>query len=139
MGTPKFLLQFDGEPLIAHIVRKLKKDFAEVVVVAAPACEFPDLPVKVVRDELPFQGPASGIYYGLQAAATEICYVSSCDVPSLNARLVQFIVAALGQAEIAVPFWQGRFQPLHAVYRKSVITRLKQQLEEGKLRPTCLY
>ena len=36
MGQPKALLQFDAEPLIAHVVRTLKQLFAEIIVVAAP-------------------------------------------------------------------------------------------------------
>lgn len=36
MGRPKSLLLLDGEPLIAYILRKLKNEFAEVIVVAAP-------------------------------------------------------------------------------------------------------
>jgi len=47
MGRPKSLLPFDGAPLIAHILRKLKTEFAEVIVVAAPDQELPPLPVKI--------------------------------------------------------------------------------------------
>ena len=38
-----------------------------------------------------------------------------------------------------MPFWQERFQPLHAVYRRSVLPLLKEQLERGELRPIFLY
>ena len=61
MGRPKALLPFAGEPLIAHVVRKLKRIFAEAVVVAAPEQELPTLPVTLVRDEVAYQGPVSGI------------------------------------------------------------------------------
>ena len=81
MGRPKSLLLFDGEPLIVHIVRALKQMFAEIVLVAAPDQELPDLPVVLVRDEVAYQGPVGGIYYGLKAAGGEFCFVTSCDVP----------------------------------------------------------
>jgi molybdopterin-guanine dinucleotide biosynthesis protein A len=42
MGRPKSLLLFDGERLIVHIVRALKRIFAETVIVAAPDQELPD-------------------------------------------------------------------------------------------------
>jgi len=38
-----------------------------------------------------------------------------------------------------VPYWQERFQPLCAVYRKSVAPLLKEQLDRGELRPIFLY
>jgi molybdopterin converting factor small subunit len=40
---------------------------------------------------------------------------------------------------VVVPYWQDRFQPLHAVYRRSVLPLLKEQLERGELRPIFLY
>jgi molybdopterin converting factor small subunit len=38
-----------------------------------------------------------------------------------------------------VPHWQGRFQPLHAVYRNSVLPLLEGQLARGELRPVFLF
>lgn len=52
--------------------------------------------------------------------------------------LIRSLIAALGDADVAVPFWQNRLQPLHPVYRKWVWALLKQQLDAGKLRPTIL-
>ena len=40
---------------------------------------------------------------------------------------------------MVVPYWQERFQPLYAVYRRSVLPLLKEQLERGELRPIFLY
>ena len=138
MGSPKCLLPFDGEPLIAHIVRRLRSLFAEAIVVAAPEQEVPPLAAKIVRDEVPFQGPVGGMYYGLQAASAEICFVTACDVPFLDLPTIEFLLAALGAADVAVPHWDGRLQPLFAVYRRSLLPLLKQQLAAGQLRPTFL-
>ena len=139
MGRPKSLLLFDGEPLITHIVRGLKQMFAETVVVAAPEQELPDLPVILVRDEVAYQGPVGGIYYGLNAASGEFCFVTSCDVPFLNAALISRLMAQILNYDVAVPYWEDRFQPLHAVYRRSVLPLLKEQLDRGELRPIYLF
>src|SRR3990167_8434100 len=89
MGRPKALLPFDGEPLIVHAVRRLESLFSEIIVVAAAGEQFvelssllrsqPDQPnelsepnkpsqpkVTLVRDQVAYQGPVAGIYYGLQ-------------------------------------------------------------------------
>jgi molybdenum cofactor guanylyltransferase len=139
MGRPKSLLLFDGEPLITHIVRGLKQMFAETVVVAAPEQELPDLPVILVRDEVAYQGPVGGIYYGLNAASGEFCFVTSCDVPFLNAALISRLMAQISNNDVVVPHWEDRFQPLHAVYRRSVLPLLKEQLDRGELRPIYLF
>ena len=139
MGRPKALLPFDGEPLIVHIVRHLKRVFAETVVVAAPEQELPLLPVALVRDQVAYQGPVSGIYRGLKAATKEICFVTSCDAPFLDLALISHLLSEISDCDVVVPFWQERFQPLHAVYRRSVAPLLHEQLERGELRPIFLY
>lgn len=139
MGQPKALLPFDGEPLIVHTVRTLQAHFAEVVVVAAPEQKLPVLPVTLVRDEVAYQGPVGGILYGLRAASHEICFVTSCDAPFLNLRLVTYMLSLIDNYDVVVPFWEERLQPLQAVYRRSVASLLQEQLERNELRPIFLY
>jgi len=139
MGQPKALLLFDGEPLVVHIVRALKPLFGDIVLVAAPKQELPPLSVTLVRDEVAYQGPVGGIYYGLRAASRELAFVTSCDVPFVNLPLVSYLLAQISDYDVVVPYWQERLQPLHAVYRRSVAPLLKEQLERGELRPIFLY
>jgi molybdenum cofactor guanylyltransferase len=139
MGQTKALLVFDGEPLIAHIVRALKRLFGAVVIVAAPEQELPPLTAALVRDEVAYQGPVGGIYYGLRAAGAEFCFITSCDAPFLNTALIAYLIAQIPAYDVVVPYWEDRYQPLHAVYRKSVLPLLKDQLERGELRPVYLF
>lgn len=139
MGRAKALLPFAGEPLIVHVLRALKKMFAETVVVAAPNQELPELTAVLVRDEVAHQGPVSGIYHGLKAATKEVCFVTSCDAPFLNLQLIAELLAQISDCDVVVPYWQERYQPLHAVYRTSVLPLLKDQLERSELRPIFLY
>jgi len=139
MGQPKALLSFAGEPLIVHTVRTLSRLFSDLVVVAAPEQELPSLPVTMVHDEVAYQGPVGGILYGLRAAHSELCFVTSCDAPFLNLDLIAFLVGQMSDHDVVVPYWQERLQPLHAVYRRSVAPLLQEQLERGELRPIFLY
>jgi molybdopterin-guanine dinucleotide biosynthesis protein A len=139
MGRPKALLLFDNEPLIVHIVRALNRSFAETVVVAAPEQELPQLPCKLARDEVAYQGPVGGIYYGLKAAGGQINFVTSCDVAFLNTALISHLMSQISEYDVVVPHWQDRFQPLHAVYRRSVLPLLKEQLDREELRPVYLF
>ncbi|HKX51734.1 MAG TPA: NTP transferase domain-containing protein [Candidatus Binatia bacterium] len=139
MGRPKALLPFGNEPLIDHLVRRLEQKFKRVVVVAAPGQELPPLAATVVRDEVAYQGPVGGIYYGLKATSGTGAFVTSCDAPFLNLPLISFLTAQISNHDVVVPYWQGRFQPLHAVYRRSVVPLLEEQLERGELRPIFLY
>jgi molybdenum cofactor guanylyltransferase len=139
MGQPKSLLLFDDTPLIVHLTRALESIFAETVIVAAPQQELPPLPAILVRDEVPYQGPVGGIYYGLRAATGKICFVTSCDVAFLNPPLIRHLVSQIWDYDVVVPHWQERLQPLHAVYRASVLPLLEQQLARNELRPIFLF
>jgi molybdopterin-guanine dinucleotide biosynthesis protein A len=139
MGRTKALLPFANEPLIDHLVRRLQRKFKRVVVVAAPDQHLPALSAKVVRDEIAYQGPVGGIYYGLKAATGTGAFVTSCDAAFLNLPLISFLTSQILNYDVVVPYWQNRLQPLHAVYRTSVAPLLKEQLERGELRPIFLY
>jgi molybdopterin-guanine dinucleotide biosynthesis protein A len=139
MGRPKALLPFEGEPLIAHMVRKLKGRFSEAIIVAAPDQELPVMPAVLTRDQVAYQGPVSGIYHGLKASSRELCFVTSCDAPFLNLALISHLVSQIVDYDVVVPFWEDRYQPLHAVYRRSVVPLLREQLDRNELRPIFLY
>jgi molybdopterin-guanine dinucleotide biosynthesis protein A len=139
MGTSKALLPFDGTPLIEHVVGTLRRLFDEVVVVAAPEQGLPSMPVTLVRDEVDYQGPVAGIYYGLRAASRDVSFVTSCDSAFLNVALISHLISQVPDHDVVVPHWQGRYQPLHAVYRRSVAPLLAEQLARGELRPVYLF
>ncbi len=139
MGTSKALLLFDGQPLIVHVVATLKRLFGDVVVVASPGQDLPSLPVTLVSDEVAYQGPVGGLCYGLKAATGELCFVTACDSAFLSPALISHLVDRSAGRDVVVPHWQGRFQPLHAVYRRSVLPLLEDQLARGELRPVSLF
>jgi molybdopterin-guanine dinucleotide biosynthesis protein A len=134
MGTPKALLPFADEPLIVHIVRRLQPLFDDIVVVAAPDQQLPEMSVRVIHDDVAYQGPVGGIYYGLNAAAGEFGFVTSCDSAFLNQALISYLLSLRADYDAVVPRWDGRFQPLLAVYRKTVVPLLESQLAKGELR-----
>jgi len=139
MGRPKALLLFDDQPLIVHIVNALRRQFSEVIVVASPGQDLPSLPATIVRDDVAYQGPVGGIAYGLAAAAGDVCFVTACDSAFLRPSLIAHLLSQIEGHDVVVPHWQGRFQPLHAVYRKSVLPFLQAQLARGELRPIFLF
>ena len=138
MGSPKALLPFDGEPLIVHLVRRLAPMFGEVIIVAAPDQALPKLPATVVSDEVAYQGPVGGISYGLRAAAGEFAFVTSCDSAFLNRAVVSYLLSLKDGVDVVVPRWDGRVQPLLAVYRRSILPQLEAQIASGELRASAL-
>lgn len=139
MGSSKALLTFDGVPLVVHIVGALRPLFRQVVVVAAPGQELPAMDATLVQDEVAYQGPVGGITYGLTASTCDVSFVTSCDSAFLNTTLISHLLSLSADHDVVVPHWEGRFQPLHAVYRRSVLPLLEQQLQRQEMRPVYLF
>jgi len=139
MGSPKALLRFGEETLIERVARRLADVSAEVIVVVGPHVPLPALPggVRAVQDDRPLQGPLAGIFYGLRAASTDLCFVCGCDHPFLTPAVAQLLV---GRAERdgAVAVWDGREQPLVAAYRRGVAEIAGDLLAAGEHRPLAL-
>lgn len=139
MGRPKAWLEFGGRPLLTLLGERLAAAGAEVVVVAAPGQEVPPAPGRVARDEAPGEGPVAGLVVGLREVSRPAALVVSCDVPFLDLRFVRRLADRLPGYDVVVPEWEGRLQPLQAVYRPSVRPLLAEGLAAGRRRPVDLY
>jgi molybdopterin-guanine dinucleotide biosynthesis protein A len=139
LGQPKALLPFDGEPVIARVVARLQPLFRETIVVAARDQELPPMPARVVRDQVDHQGPVAGICFGLEASATDVNFVVSCDSVFLKPALVAHLLSLAPGHDAVVPRWEERLQPLQAVYRSSVLPIAREQLARGELRLGDLF
>ncbi|MFL5242355.1 MAG: molybdenum cofactor guanylyltransferase [Gemmataceae bacterium] len=143
MGKPKAWLPFAGELMLPRVVRLLSEVVRPIVVVAAPDQEVPPLPsdVNIVRDEERGRGPLQGLLAGLTGleGRADAAYLSSCDVPFLQAAFVQRLIELLGDRQICVPHVGEYHHPLAAVYRLEVAQAVRRLLVEDRLRPFFLF
>lgn len=144
MGSPKAWLDFNGEPLLARVVRRIAQVASPLVVVAAPGQEVPPLPgdIIITRDAVSGQGPLQGIAAGLAALGGQAraAFVSSTDVPFLHPALIRRLHALRGDAyDIAVPRAQGHYHPLSAIYGIEARAEIAALLAEGRLRPFFVF
>lgn len=142
MGAPKAGLLFEGVPLLRHLVRRLASEFPEIVVVHAAGQDLPITTtdgVTLAEDAVPEQGPVAGLCAGLAAVKAPLVFVASCDVPFLNPAVGVFMVGLAEGYDVVVPEWEGRLNPIQAVYRTRVLPLLAEQLAEGRRRPVDLF
>ncbi|HEV3238290.1 MAG TPA: molybdenum cofactor guanylyltransferase [Gemmataceae bacterium] len=142
MGRPKAWLPFGDELMLPRVVRLLSEVVQPIVVVAAPDQDIPPLPagVRIVRDEEKGRGPLQGLLAGLTALENqaEAAYLSSCDVPFLQAAFVRRLIDLLGENSICVPQVVDYHHSLAAVYRLNVAGAVRRLLMEDRLRPFYL-
>lgn len=142
MGRPKLSLPFGNELMLLRVVRILSEVVHPIVVVAGPNQEVPPLPadVRLLRDEQEHLGPLAGMEVGLRALLQDVdaVYVSSCDAPLLRPEFVAEMIRRLGEHELAVPREGNFHHPLAGVYRTALADRVRQLLDQERLRPLFL-
>ena len=126
-GSPKALVQIDGETFADRGRRMLAEACEEVLVVGK---RDDALPFDVIDDGTEVRAPIAGVVAGLRAAANEVAVFVPVDCPWMTPAAVRALGDACGDA--AVP----PSGPLPGAWAKSALPLLEQRLANG---PLALY
>lgn len=134
-GLEKGLIPFDGVPLAVRIVDLLSGLFDEVILVAGSSAAYGALADRVIVTEDIFKGcgPLGGIHSGLARSGKQAAFCVACDMPYLSAALIRrqlALFAALG-CDVLIPRIGREIEPLHGVYRKTVLGEIERILADG--------
>jgi molybdenum cofactor guanylyltransferase len=145
MGTDKALLDIAGQPLLQHIITRMKSlKLSPITVAVADAAremryrqalgDFGELEsIRYAHDRFVGCGPIAGLHAGLSSMQEEgYVFVLACDMPSVSESLYTRLAAESAVSEAEVIRTPG--QPFHALYHTKAAPKLLQQLEQGELR-----
>lgn len=134
MGTDKSLLQIGGRPIIQRTCEQLVTCFEQILISANDADKYAFLGFQIVPDKIPDQGPLMGIASALEVSANELNFVIACDIPQIELRNVRRVIteAVNSDADIIIPVTnEGKYEPLFAVYRRSLVRTINEVLSSG--------
>ncbi len=132
----KALLELRGKPILLHILERLSGTVDDFIIVARDKGQqaklklnsLPANRVTVVCDEIQGFGPIAGIYTGLKASKAEYSFVVACDMPYVNAKVVELLFGKACGYDAAIPYPP---EPLHAVYKRdATIEAAKKAIRE---------
>jgi molybdopterin-guanine dinucleotide biosynthesis protein A len=133
MGRDKALLDFDGRPLVARVIERLEALFDDIVIGAGQPGDYAFLGRPIAADAEPGQGPLMGIASSLERIASDLALVTACDIPYPDLGLA---AGLLDQAEgydwVLPRTAAGRYEPLFAVYRRTVAPAARALLAAGE-------
>jgi molybdenum cofactor guanylyltransferase len=148
MGTAKAALRFGDESMIERLIGELRREFEDIVVVAAPRAAEPyrleallgtqASSITLVRDETAYAGPAGALARGLQGARGDIAFACSCDLPLLRAEVARRLCDLAIGFDAAVPEIAGQLQPLCAAYRRRAAASIATIAAGGERRLTAI-
>jgi len=134
-GVDKGLVPLRGEPMITHVVARLKPKVGALLINAnRNQVDYARLGFPIVPDQFSgFLGPLAGVASGMQAATTPYVVTVPCDSPLLPFDLVARLARALTgeQAEIAVAHDGVRAHPVFLLVRRELGADLLDFLGSG--------
>ena len=138
LGYDKAQLSHRGRPLLPQLVERLAPLCSGgVLVVTRRDQDLPPLPseARVVEDLLPQHAALGGLYTGLALAEAPYIFLAACDMPLLDAGLIEWMQAypAPG-ADVLVPEHCEYLEPTHAIYGYRCLGAIKRSLLSGEFR-----
>jgi molybdopterin-guanine dinucleotide biosynthesis protein A len=138
-GSNKSFAMVDGVPLIERVTRIMRSIFEVVVLITNTPDIYSRLQLPMFEDHVKGVGPIGGLYSALLNIPSDSAFVTACDMPYLNERLIRHLVEVSVGFDVTVPAPGGNIEPLHALYSKRCIPALEQCIDAGKRRIIQFY
>ena len=129
MGRDKASLLLGEQTLLQRVAGTMQKIFPHVIVsVRQPR---PEIDLPQVCDEQLDNGPLAGVVAGLGHIRTTWAFVVACDMPFMEAALVELLGKYRTGYQAVVPVVQGHQQTLAAFYARSCLDTIRAHLAGG--------
>lgn len=140
MGRDKALIPLGGRRLIEHAIERLQGMSDDLFITSNHPHTLNDLNIRLVPDQYPGRGALFGLGTALQAARHDDVLVVACDMPFIQPDLIEHMMTLCGRADVIVPELDGRFEPLLAIYHRSIcLPAIEQSLEDQKHRMISFF
>jgi molybdopterin-guanine dinucleotide biosynthesis protein A len=130
MGRHKAFLSYQGKQFINLVWENMENWFEDIFIVTNNRKLFTRDFSPVYEDIIPAKGPLGAVYTALSVAETEYVFCVACDMPnpcdSVISRLIQ--ASHDNHFDCFVPKGSRGIEPLFALYRKSLINLIEEEL-----------
>ena len=133
-GRDKSRLVVGGRPIIVRQVEVLQRVADEIFVVGEHPDRPVDIGVPVHADLIRGVGAIGGLYTALEVAAADRVLVVACDLPFLEAPLLERLFELADSSEAVWVRTTAGVEPLVACYQRHVRTRVRGAIEAGHLK-----
>jgi len=133
IGREKSLIELNGSLLLAQELEVLEKIFQRILLVTSkPEVISNFKQYSKASDQFKDCGPLAGIHAALAELNQDI-FVFGCDMPYLNETIIRQQLANYNQVnyQALVPKHIEGIEPLHAIYSKTCLQPVQDQLTKG--------
>ncbi len=130
MGIDKGLMDFNGKPLISHVLEALKP-LCSTILISTNKPEYEAFGYPLIADQYQGIGPMGGLHAGLLASKDTDNLLLSCDMPLVNADLLDTLLVHRMNYQAVIPVVNGQSFPICAYYNKSALAILEAEISAG--------
>jgi molybdopterin-guanine dinucleotide biosynthesis protein A len=116
--------------IIERNIDVLRSVVGEVFISANEPEHYFRLGLPMIGDVVEPGGPVSGIYSVLSCTGADRAVAVACDMPFINRELISYITGET-RGDAVVPVFDGRPQPLPAVYASSALGAMLEGIRSG--------
>jgi molybdopterin-guanine dinucleotide biosynthesis protein A len=130
-GTTKANLVVEGITIISRIISVIEEFFPELIIVTNSPEEFGEfIQCKITKDHYLKSGPLAGIHAALKASSQEAVFVFAGDMPFPDKKIIKDQINEFNKqnCDVLIPEVGKYIEPLHAIYRKSLLNDLEKFL-----------
>ncbi len=120
-GGDKATFEVKGRPMISIVADVLASLFDEVFVAGGEPQKYEKLGLICYPDPVEGKGALGGVYNALSRTSSAYIFCCGCDMPLIKTDVVRAITAHVGDEDILVPLIDNVRQPLHAIYKKTIL------------------
>jgi molybdopterin-guanine dinucleotide biosynthesis protein A len=132
-GLIKSKIMIGGTTIISRAIDTLRMFFDEIIIVTNTPEEFVEYNTcRIVSDVFLNRGPLGGIHSALKESNNEALFVVAGDMPLLDKEIIlrQIEYFKKNSCAILIPRVNNYIEPLHGLYRKSLLNSLETYLQE---------
>jgi molybdenum cofactor guanylyltransferase len=140
MGCNKALILVEGRPMIARLAEQALRLTNQVFVSSNEAGVYDFLGLPALPDLYPGQGPLAGLHAAFMGTDRPLVLLLACDLPALHDVMLRRLLELSEGHDAVIPrTTDGRLHPLCAIYRRTCLISLEQNLGRGINKMTELF
>jgi molybdopterin-guanine dinucleotide biosynthesis protein A len=138
-GRDKLLMTLRGETLLDAAVSRFSAVFGRVFVSVSDIAKYPQVKAEKIEDIYKDCGPMGGLHAALRLLGGEGVFLTAADMPFSSPEAAIKIIGLCGENDAALMRDnRGRYEPLFAYYKKTLLPEIEKMLTERNYKMSAL-
>lgn len=134
IGKNKAFLEIQGQRIIDQTAKLFQEIFSQVILVTNEPLEYSYLDLEIVIDLIPKSGSLIGIYTGLFYSSYPHSFVTACDMPFLDRKVIEHMISISKNYDVVIPHLNDGYHPLHTLYSKRCMKFIEELIRKDNLK-----